>query len=466
MSLLEKYKEKNNDKEWKKKFSSSGKDNRGKVYEVINTNFRTLNSYINQFKKFSEVLEKDRRDWGVAGHKQEKYKQHVIPLLEAKLIRREKKKEDEFEKKDHPFVYKRTAKGDSYFKFIELQFEKDEKWLVNYLYLLNGVYENHTNHILNRTKEILHSIDLKRSDIDQLFTSIIHEKNIENLLRNKLFYIMSFYADQEFLELYLSSSEKEKEEMYTYILSNRKAKNKKCCISHKTENFGTYSKSMILDEIKIFYYTSILLDFKTPNIDVSLLKFIKKYEEIFKIDEEKIISYLKKENEVIDLILLEFFEIEDFYSELKSVGKIALDKLSPVSFIDTTTKKGKKKAHKLFNKGKIQARTLAEHQCALNEERDCQSHYFTSKKTNENYVEVHHLIPHEFTNRFEYSIEVLPNYVVLCPSCHQLVHKAIDKERGPLLKKLLDKRIHALSLLKLDVEEKEFFEFYGIEKTP
>ena len=57
---------------------------------------------------------------------------------------------------------------------------------------------------------------------------------------------------------------------------------------------------------------------------------------------------------------------------------------------------------------KKQSRDLHNHTCVLKKLNGCKQ--FTAKATNKKYVEIHHIIPQEFRNEFENSIEVFANY--------------------------------------------------------
>jgi len=60
------------------------------------------------------------------------------------------------------------------------------------------------------------------------------------------------------------------------------------------------------------------------------------------------------------------------------------------------------------------------------------------------YLEAHHFIPREFRNDFSYSIEVLANYITLCPRCHRQIHLAVDRERKHLINALYEDRKNRL----------------------
>ncbi len=69
---------------------------------------------------------------------------------------------------------------------------------------------------------------------------------------------------------------------------------------------------------------------------------------------------------------------------------------------------------------------------------------FTSKATGRNYVEAHHLVPMEFQEQFQWSLDVDANIIPVCPNCHRLLHNATQTETAELLRVLVDKREQAL----------------------
>lgn len=78
-------------------------------------------------------------------------------------------------------------------------------------------------------------------------------------------------------------------------------------------------------------------------------------------------------------------------------------------------------------------------------------------------MELHHLIPKEFRNDFSYSIEVLANYVTLCPRCHRQIHLSVDRERKHLINALLEERKNRLNLVGLPVDLRQMYEYYKID---
>ena len=50
-----------------------------------------------------------------------------------------------------------------------------------------------------------------------------------------------------------------------------------------------------------------------------------------------------------------------------------------------------------------------------------------------NFVEAHHLVPMQFQEHFESSLDVLENVVVLCPNCHRKLHHGQVADKKLLL---------------------------------
>ena len=112
---------------------------------------------------------------------------------------------------------------------------------------------------------------------------------------------------------------------------------------------------------------------------------------------------------------------------------------------------------------KKQAKKQGNYSCALEKINNCRPIYFTAKSNNENYLEVHHFIPREFRNDFSYSVEVLANYITLCPRCHRQIHLAVDRERKHLINALHEERKDRLELVGLKIDLSGIYEYYEID---
>lgn len=86
--------------------------------------------------------------------------------------------------------------------------------------------------------------------------------------------------------------------------------------------------------------------------------------------------------------------------------------------------------------------------------------YFTSKTTGENYVKAHHLIPMQFQDQFENSLDVEANIISLCPLCHKKVHHATFDEKKLILEELYKIRKDRLKKCKIDISLRDLFSYY------
>ena len=126
---------------------------------------------------------------------------------------------------------------------------------------------------------------------------------------------------------------------------------------------------------------------------------------------------------------------EDEESYQEAVERIILDSDSlaiedkPANPIKVITS-GKQQHWSRSNVIPKKAIILAKYKC----EYDDTHMYFTAKTTGENYVEAHHLVPMEFQNQFEKSLDVEANIISLCPLCHKKVHHATFDRKGRFLR--------------------------------
>ncbi|MFA5154572.1 MAG: hypothetical protein WC554_18655, partial [Clostridia bacterium] len=145
MSLLELYKNRNEDAEWFEDHFSLGKGNAGRLFEYINTNFRNQKSFADHFITFQEIENLPREEWPRQdSHGQEKHKHMVVNMIQSKLF-----------KKGQDGLYSKTAKGKLYADFVNSERPENEWWLINYLFLINGYYFSQKNYIIYRVREDL-----------------------------------------------------------------------------------------------------------------------------------------------------------------------------------------------------------------------------------------------------------------------------------------------------------------------
>ncbi|MFA5208006.1 MAG: hypothetical protein WC428_05100 [Candidatus Paceibacterota bacterium] len=467
MSLLEVYKEKNRDNEWLEKYSGLAKDKFGRFFEYTNTNFRSQSSFIGDFTEFSKIENKPSSQWPTNKKTGQKDHKHmVVNMVQSKLF-----------KKNSDNLYSKTTKGVFYGDFIKIEMPDHEKWFINYIFLLNGYYFNRKNYIVNRTEDLLNSLLSVDGITEELLTREtekilkLKKNSFSEMIRQDFFYLHSFYNDSDFLINYLRSSIAEKEELAKYIEENRENKDYKCCISKKYQLGGNFNQSMLLDEVKVFLLTFSFIKIENKNLNNVYRLIIDIFDQkISSFNKDFVFSYLVENKDIFDPIFEEILETEDegfdLGYELVEKAEAPKEKLEdrPEDYIDDTSREGKQKLKAVYSIRKRQAKIEGGHICALEKINNCKSIYFTAKTNNKNYTELHHLIPREFRNDFTYSIEVLANYVVLCPRCHRQIHLATDRERKHLINALYAERVGRLKLVGLDLELDKIYEYYQINE--
>lgn len=465
MTLLEIYKKNNLNKDWFESHSSLAKGAFGRMFEYTNTNFRRQKAFVDQFKKFLEIENKSREEWTKQEHhKQELDKHRVVNMIQSKFF-----------KQDTNGLYSRTAKGRSYNEFIDSEPSEAEGWLVNYIYLLNGYYTNRKNYIIYRVREDLlgHLLSVDGLTKELLVNSVkklLETNSLQDALLCDFFYLHSFYDDSDFLISYLRSSDSEKKELADYIHKNIQTSNFVCCISKKYKPGGNFNHNMLIDESKVFLLTILFLEYKDPSPDKLFNFFVDSFDiNITKIDKESVLKNLDENKEIFYPIFAEVLEIEDVEPDItdavvdeKIVSKVGKDIAE--DYIDETSESGKQEIKAIYNIRKRQARIQGGFKCALEKINNCKPVYFTAKATGKNYLELHHLIPREFRNDFSYSIEVLANYVTLCPRCHRQIHLAVDRERKHLINSLFDDRKNRLDTVGLTMDLKNIYGYYKINE--
>lgn len=464
MSLLEIYKEKNNDKEWFDSHFSSSSKAFGKMFIFTGTNFRTLESFFKQFSTFLEIEGKPRKFWPkkeTTG--QEMHKQHVTNMLQSKLFKKDIGDDE---------VYSKTRKGFLYDDFIKLEIGDEEKWLINYLFLLNGYYSNVKNYIVYRVKRDLlgYLLSVPSINVDLLTNEAknflnLEDKTFSSLLRSSFFYIHSFYNDSDFLINYFRASEQEKEELASYIEENYNENNLRCCISRKYKS-EVITKNTLVDETKIFLLTLRFSELKDVFLTNIREKFVEEFSEnIFRINESIVLNYLYVNKNVFDPIFEDVLELDEEETQATDAlieSPRVIERDAAEDYIDETIEIGKQKIKEIYSVRRKQAKLQSNYTCALENINNCKPIYFTAKAGGKNYLETHHLIPREFRNDFSYSIEVLANYITLCPRCHRQIHFAVDRERKHLINALYNERKHRLSLVRLDLDTEKMYEYYKI----
>ena len=464
MELLNKYIELSNNKETFDKYTQTGEGMYGKTFKFMNTNYRYIKSILTNYNTFKEVDGVDRSEWEVARHGQEKLKQHTVNMLQMKL----------FSKNDR--VYYKTRKGEVLEK-INDNFSEEEKWFIIYLLILDSYFCGVPNYILTRTKEVIENFMITNIEEKELveiikkFIIMSSSLDICELFKEDYMYFDSFYMtfkDGNFLNLYVESTKEQKEELWNYIIKNYKEKSYNCILSKKYKPSGVFDRGMIRDNAKLLFMSQFINRQKEIGFKDFIDNLINRYALIETFDSGKIKQFIYINRDVFEMIYYNIFDIDIL--EISSQEEIKINEqeenrvLNNEEHLDKTSAENIKELKRISSVLKKKAKERANYKCELEDSYMCQNHYFTSKETHKNYMEIHHLIPREFSNDFERSIEIIENYVCLCPRCHRLIHLAVDRERKTAINQLFNRRVNELQRRGLNISVEQMKDYYGIKE--
>jgi 5-methylcytosine-specific restriction protein A len=104
----------------------------------------------------------------------------------------------------------------------------------------------------------------------------------------------------------------------------------------------------------------------------------------------------------------------------------------------------------------IEALAYADYLCEF----DKQHKHFISKFTGKNYVEAHHLIPMQYQEKFNFSLDIHANIVCICLTCHKKIHFGLFQVKKEILEKLFYDRINRLTKVGINLTLDQFFSYY------
>ncbi|MGG3641173.1 hypothetical protein ABES38_07295 [Bacillus gobiensis] len=173
------------------------------------------------------------------------------------------------------------------------------------------------------------------------------------------------------------------------------------------------------------------------------------------------LKYFKKfieqyeDKEYIDELLKEEIEFEKYIK----------DNPADVSRGIIEDKPKDKPNHRLVNNKKVWSRNPkyaseavadADYLCEF----DNQHLHFISKFNQKNYVEAHHLIPMQYQEQFECSLDIHANIVSICSVCHKKIHFGLFEDKKEILKKLFNKRRERLKAGGIYIDINQLYSYY------
>ena len=91
---------------------------------------------------------------------------------------------------------------------------------------------------------------------------------------------------------------------------------------------------------------------------------------------------------------------------------------------------------------------------------DHQHKHFISKFNGKNYVEAHHLIPMQYQDQFDCSLDIHANIVSICLVCHKKIHFGLFEEKKEILDKLFNSRKERLKAGGIDIDIHQVYSYY------
>lgn len=490
MNLKDTYRKMCFDNDFLENYSETGQGKDGRIFIFQNTNYRLLLSFIKNYKTFKDGADGvDRSSWELNSHHgQESLKQHTVNMIKSRLFSKNER------------TYYKTRKGEV-LENIPQEFSDEEKWIIVYLLLVDSYFNNIPSYILKRTEEIFEDLLVYQNSMDKIvniikdFILCAKNKNIEELFSHDYIYFDTFhkpFKNYDFLSIYMNSPTTEKEELYNFINMNyetlkeliKKSKSEDEIISadaktklinyqfdvltKKYQPSGVFNKNMLIDNAKILYLSNFINNNTFRDFSDYINKVINCFCEIEEIDKGKMCQFIFNNNykDIFEMCYINIFNPDYFDTIAISDNSTTIEEEEKIinKAQDTSIIEDIEEITKVSSILKKKALERANYKCELEDYCDCSSHYFTNKKTGKNYVELHHLIPREFSNDFEKSIEQIENYVSLCPRCHRFIHFAVDRERKAALHYLYLKRIGSLNLKGIKIDETQLKNYYRIEE--
>lgn len=464
MSLLELYIERNKQKNWQDKM---GEDKNLYLFEFT-WNFRNLLMFEDGFRTYSKLCSMDAEQLGkYIEQNPAQAKSFIANMNRTKLFMTSGGKRV------------LSAKGEVYEKFLLEKMSKDDRWFVDYMFVVDSYFKLETNYIFAQTERVFTKWLKAGYALGQIYNSLIYlfnirEGNMEEYLRTEYLIMITFLNDPDFLRAYRAADEFEKGELHDYIVDNYNKARYNCLVSAKFSPAALTDCDTVLDDAKILFFSHYLMNSHPISLEDMLDIFSQVYTRFYKLNTKKTVNFMMMYEDVFRMTYLNLFsDMQDFYLSLKMdddilantyehISDSSLDELIKDN-VDYTTTDSINALAKLNSMLSANAKSETGYKCELDEESGCR--YFTTKTSGKNYLEIHQLIPRDYANEFSVPIERASNYVALCPHCHRLIHNAADEERFKVLAQIYAKRKERLDADGIIPTNELLFAIYGIEQS-
>ena len=467
MTILEYYKYMSSRPEIAKKYHQCGEYDYGSPLKLFNTNYRTLfgvrgtnyTGIANGFLALEEDEGKDRSDFAKSGNTyQEKNKQHTVRMRNSWLYQ------------ERNGVFTKTKRGIVFGKMLENKtLSINEKKLICFMLILPGYFYDIPNYLCRRTEKLMSYCEdagytkeeILKLQKEFLVKGICEGWNKSQLMSLDYFYVANFIipysADINFLQQFYKASDIEKQELKSYVARTHDFH----ILGKKYESGGNFTSGTLLETTWLMYLCEIIKKDEIENFEEYTHILVTSFNIFYSVREEIINAFINLYHSIFEVIYRDVFDIKENTMPIKTHRSLTKKEVEEIGIIDPTDNEGQEQLKQVSDTLKRIARQESNYHCIMEDYSDCR--YFTSKETKHNYLEVHHLIPRAVANKFDTSIEVLSNYVPLCPNCHRKIHLAVDREREDMIRYIYKKRKVGLAEKGIEVDKiEELFSFYGI----
>lgn len=460
--LLDYYKNMWDNADIAKKYWQCGAQDFGNILWFMNVNFRTLSpAFENAYNRLKQEEGHTAAEFAtVDSHGQSAVKQHTVRMRQMWLFYI-----------DENGCYRCSKRGKVFEQIMgDAKLSTEEKDLFCYLFMLASEFNTTAKYLFQRTNECFtfyqdagYSInDILAMQRDFIEYSQKEGIRIADLADRDYFYIINLYRpyrQTDFLKQFIQSTEEDKNELKQYVQSNIREHRSCCILSKKYETSGNFNKPMIINCTWILYITKRLQLLGAISYNEFIAAILNFYGELFDIDTPKLSDILSEHRNIFETIYNILYDVA-IKGEPNLLTEEEINKV-----VDPTDLAGQAHQNQVSDILKQMAKEKSNYRCALESIEGCSRHYFTSKRENQNYVEVHHFIPREFASEFEHTIEILDNYVTLCPCCHRKIHHAVDRERQHMILAIYNQRKDILEQDGIHVEnESKLLGFYKFDQ--
>ncbi|WP_443738835.1 hypothetical protein [Treponema sp.] len=302
MTILQYYIEKQKNTSWYKNFQSIGESAHGKLFTFINTNFRTLSSFLEQLNRFRSKDGLRRIDWGTMDCGQEEDKHRVVNLKNADFISFDGDR------------YHITEKGHEALRIYDSnELTKREKWILLLMLIINYKTEKRDFDLIKAVLGLSESLSvfrIKRIELIQKLSKSCHILTKNELFESDIFWLITFYTENEFLKIFINSTEEEKNELKKYLIKCSTDKKSKDCLAHKYVSSGAYSVKSFGEDINISLCVLVIAALQDKTWEAFLSIICKFYPSA---NHGKILDFMAKNRSIYDEVYKNTFAI--FYKE-------------------------------------------------------------------------------------------------------------------------------------------------------